>query len=100
MTNEKEKPEVNHENENMPTKPMRKGISRFFHVSRADYYISTVVALFFFLIAFRKITDPESEFMTINISWVDSLQLAVLFGIFAMVARVYYRFFEEKYSRK
>lgn len=99
MTKENEGTEVNRESQSAAEKPKRKGINRIFHVSRLDYYISMVVSIFFFGVAFMRITKSDLSFLNIDINWIDALQLAVLFGIFGMVARVYYRFFEEKYDK-
>ena len=76
-------------------KVKRKGLHKFFHVSRLDTYVSILGALFFFVIVLFKVFGEEISFIT----WTDALQLAILFGIFGIVARMYYHFFEERYDK-
>ena len=71
MTKENVNPETDPQIENEPIKPKRKGISRFFYISKADYYISTVAALFFAFVAWREITDPEETFLNIEHNYFD-----------------------------
>ena len=73
----------------------RKGLHKFFYVSRLDTYISILGGVFFLGILGFKVFGEEISF----ISWTDALQIALLFGIFGIVARMYYHFFEERYDR-
>ena len=73
----------------------RKGLHKFFYVSRLDTYFSILGGVFFSGILVAKVVGEEISF----ISWTDALQIALLFGIFGIVARMYYHFFEERYDR-
>jgi hypothetical protein len=73
----------------------RKGLHKFFHVSRLDTYISVLGALIFLGIIAIKVFGGEISFIT----WTDALQIGILFGIFGIVARMYYHFFEERYDK-
>ena len=73
----------------------RKGLHKFFHVSRLDTYISVLGAFIFLGIVALEVLGREISFIT----WTDALQLGILFGIFGIVARMYYRFFEERYDK-
>ena len=76
-------------------KVTRKGLHKLFHVSRLDTYFGILGAVVFLTIVFLKVIGIEISFIT----WVDSLQLAILFGIFGIVARMYYNYFEERYDK-
>jgi hypothetical protein len=73
----------------------RKGLHKFFHVTRLDTYISILGAVIFLGIVVLKAFGQEISFIT----WTDALQIAILFGIFGIVARMYYHFFEERYDK-
>ncbi len=73
----------------------RKGLHKFFHVSRLDTYISVLGVIIFFGIVALKVFGQEISFIT----WTDALQIGILFGILGIVARMYYRFFEERYDK-
>ena len=73
----------------------RKGLHKFFHVSRLDTYISVLGALIFLGIVAFIVFGGEISFIT----WTDALQIGILFGIFGIVARMYYHFFEERYDK-
>ncbi len=76
----------------------RKGLHKYFHISRLDTYISVLGAIIFFVIVFIKAFGAfglEISFIT----WTDALELGILFGIFGIVARIYYHFFEERYDK-
>ncbi len=73
----------------------RKGLHKFFHVSRLDTYISVLGAIIFGSIVVLKVFGREISFIT----WTDALQIGILFGILGIVARMYYRFFEERYDK-
>lgn len=73
----------------------RKGLHKFFHVSRLDTVISVLGAIIFGVIVVLKVVGREISFIT----WPDALQIGILFGIFGIVARMYYHFFEERYDK-
>ena len=73
----------------------RKGLHKFFHVTRLDTYIGILGAVFFLGIVLLKVFGEEISFIT----WTDALQIALLFGIFGIVARMYYHFFEARYDK-
>lgn len=77
--------------------PTRKGLHRFFHVSRLDWYLSVVIAIFFAIVG-------AIEFFNIaNLRFIrmgNAFQFAMLFAIFGMVSRIYYRMFEEQYDKR
>jgi hypothetical protein len=85
---------------NDDSKLTRKGLHRSFHISKRDTYISGALSLLFlFLVIFKffnRILDWEIP--TRFISWQDSLQIALLWGIFAVISDLYYRKYEAKYD--
>jgi hypothetical protein len=77
--------------------PTRKGLHKNFHVSRLDTYISAIAAIVFVVFGFIELFDIANlRFIRMS----NSFQFAMLFGIFGMVARIYYKLFEEQYDRK
>jgi len=75
----------------------RKGLHKNFHVSRLDTYISAVAAIVFAVFGFIELFDLANlRFIRMG----NSFQFAMLFGIFGMVARIYYKLFEEQYDKK
>ena len=77
--------------------PTRKGLHRYFHVSRLDTYISFFAVLVFTAFGAIELFDIANlRFIRMS----NSFQFAMLFGIFGMVARIYYKLFEEQYDRK
>ena len=79
------------------TQEKRKGLHKNFHVSRLDTYISAVAAIVFAVFGFIEL------FGLANLRFIrmgNSFQFAMLFGIFGMVARIYYKLFEEQYDKK
>jgi hypothetical protein len=77
--------------------PTRKGLHKNFHVSRLDTYISAIAAIVFVVFGFIELFDIANlRFIRMS----NSFQFAMLFGIFGMVARIYYRLFEEQYDKK
>ncbi|NQU66923.1 MAG: hypothetical protein HQ510_03170 [Candidatus Marinimicrobia bacterium] len=73
----------------------RKGIHKFFHVSLWDTYISVLGAIIFLFIAGLQVIGWEISLIT----WAEALQIGILLGIFGIVARIYYHFFEERYDK-
>ena len=78
-------------------KPQRKGLNKYFHVSRLDWYLSAIIAMVFIVLGVIEL------FGITNLSFIkvsNSFQFALLFSIFGMVARIYYKMFEEQYDKK
>ncbi len=97
MTQENETNEVIEESQNTTEKPTRKGLHKYFHVSRLDAYISAIVAIVFAVFGFIELFNiGELSFIKMS----NSFQFAMLFGIFGMVSRMYYKSFEERYDKK
>lgn len=81
----------------MSEKETRKGIHRYFHVSRMDWYLSVIIAMTFTVFGVIELFGIENlRFIKMS----NSFQFALLFAIFGMVSRIYYKLFEEKYDRK
>jgi len=75
----------------------RKGLHRYFHVSRLDCYISAIIAIVFAIFGFIELFGIDNlRFIRMG----NSFQFAMLFAIFGMVSRIYYKLFEEQYDRK
>ena len=83
--------------ENSTGKLTRKGLHKHFHVSRLDTYLSAIAAIVFVAFGFIELFDIANlRFIRMS----NSFQFAMLFGIFGMVARIYYKLFEEQYDKK
>ena len=83
--------------QNSTGKPTRKGLHKHFHVSRLDTSLSAIAAIVFVAFGFIELFDIANlRFIRMS----NSFQFAMLFGIFGMVARIYYKLFEEQYDRK
>ena len=81
----------------MTETPTRKGLHKYFHTSRLDTYISTIVAIAFTVVGFIELFDIANlRFIRMS----NSFQFALLFAIFGMVAKIYYKMFEEQYDKK
>ena len=77
-------------------KPSRKGLHKYFHVSRLDWYLSAVIAIVFAIFGVIELFDiAKLRFIRMG----NSFQFAMLFAIFGMVSRIYYKMFEEKYEK-
>jgi hypothetical protein len=77
-------------------KPTRKGLHRYFHVSKLDWYISAVIAFTFAVLGVIELFGISNlRFIKMG----NSFQFAMLFAIFGMVARIYYKMFEEQYEK-
>ena len=83
--------------------PIRKGLHKYFHVSKLDtYFYVAFSAGFFALVAFKlmnRIFDLGMTTPYIYISWVDTLQIAILWAILAFVSNAYYLKHEQKYKK-
>ena len=78
-------------------KSTRKGLHRFFHTSKADKYVGAALAIAFCVLTALKIFGARDWLP--SLSAVDALQLALLFGIFAIVADIHYRKYEAHYDK-
>lgn len=78
-------------------KSKRKGLHRYFHTSKADKYISGTVAVALFVLAVLKALNLPSVFQSLSVS--DTLQLALLFGIFGIATDIHYRMLEAHYDK-
>jgi len=66
------------------------------HTSRLDWYLSAIIAMIFVVFGVIELFDiAKLRFIRMG----NSFQFALLFGIFGMVARIYYKLFEEKYDK-
>ena len=75
----------------------RKGLHKYFHVSRLDWYLSAAIAIAFAILGAIELFGI-SNLRFIKMS--NSFQFAILFAIFGLVSRIYYRMFEEQYDEK
>lgn len=83
--------------QNNHDRPRRKGLHRFFHVSRLDWYLSVLFAIGFAVLGAIELFDISNlRFIRMG----NSFQFAMLFAIFGMVSRIYYRMFEEHYDKR
>jgi hypothetical protein len=77
-------------------KPTRKGLHRYFHVSRLDWYLSAIIAIVFIVFGVIELFGIANlEFIKMG----NSFQFALLFAIFGMVSKIYYKMFEEQYDK-
>jgi hypothetical protein len=78
----------------------RKGLHKYFHVSKRDTYISGTLSLLFLILVLFKVFNRlfEWDISTSYISWQDALQLTILWGIFGIVSDMYYKKHEAKYD--
>jgi hypothetical protein len=75
----------------------RKGLHRYFHVSPWDTYLSFLAATVFVVLGLIEFFNIENlRFIRMG----NSFQFALLFGILGMVAKIYYKLFEEQYDKK
>ena len=96
MTQENETANRNEVSQDNREQLTRKGLHRYFHVSRLDWYLSAVIAIIFTIFGVIEL------FGITNLTFIqmgNSFQFALLFAIFAMVSRIYYRMFEEQYEK-
>jgi hypothetical protein len=97
MKQENEKMDLIETSQNTTEKPTRKGVHKYFHVSRLDTYISVVAALVFAVLGFLELLN-FANITFIKVS--NSFQFAILIGIYGLVSSMYYKLFEEKYDKK
>ncbi len=86
--------------EEINEKPTRKGLHKYFHVSKLDtYFYATFSIGFIALVAFKvlnRLMDLGTD--TSIITWVNALQLSVLWGILGFVSHEYYVKYEKQYD--
>ncbi len=90
MAQVNETKDVINESQSATEKPIRSGLHKYFHVSRLDAYISALVAIVFAVFGFIELFNIG------NLSFIrmsNSFQFAMLFSIFGMVSRLYYKSF-------
>ena len=96
MKKEDEAMSSNVVSQNSSEKPSRKGLDKYFHVSRLDWYLSALFAIIFIIFGVIELFDiAKLRFIRMG----NSFQFAMLFAIFGMVSRIYYKMFEEKYEK-
>ena len=97
MAQDNEKTELSEAPSNTTGNPTRKGLHKYFHTSPLDWYISAIVAMVFVVFGVIELFDiAKLSFIRMG----NSFQFAMLFGIFGMVSRIYYKLFEEQYDKK
>lgn len=97
MKKEDETTSRNEVSEDIHDNPTRKGTHRYFHVSRLHWYLSAIIALVFAVFGVIELFGIENlRFIRMG----NSFQYALLFAIFGMVSRIYYKLFEEQYDKK
>lgn len=79
-----------------PGKPTRKGLHRYCHVYRVDFYICAIIAIVFAVFgAIELFRIGHLSFIRMS----NSFTFALLFAILGMVSQIYYKLFEEKYDK-
>jgi len=81
--------------------PTRKGLHKYLHVSKLDtYFYISFSCVFFALVAFKVMNRIlDLGMATRYITWVDALQIAILWAILAFVSNAYYVKYEQKYKK-
>jgi len=75
----------------------RKGLHRYFHLSPWCTYLSLLAATVFVVLGLIELFDIENlRFIRMG----NSFQYALLFGILGLVAKIYYKLFEEQYDKQ
>ena len=81
----------------MTETPTRKGLHRYFHISPWCTYLSLLAATVFVVLGLIELFDIDNlRFIRMG----NSFQFALLFGILGMVAKIYYKLFEEQFDKK
>ncbi len=96
MNQENETANRNEVPQDIREQPTRKGLHRYFHVSRLDWYLSAVIAIIFTIFGVIELFGiAKLTFIRMG----NSFQFALLFAIFGMVSRIFYKMFEEQYEK-
>ena len=79
----------------------RKGLHKYFHVSKFDTYAYVIFSTGFFALTIFKVLNRWKDWGvdTSYISWVNALQLVILFAILGFVSQEYYIKYEQKYDK-
>ncbi len=79
----------------------RKGIHRFFHVSKLDTYFFGFSSFVFLVIVALKIGNRLGIFSTQIriITFADALQIGLLFAVLCYVSHMYYLNYEQRYDK-
>ncbi len=87
--------------EGLNEKPTRKGIHKFFHVSKIDTYIYATFSIGLLALVVFKVLNRIMDwgFGTPIITWVNALQLAILLAILGFVSHEYYTKYEKRYDK-
>lgn len=82
-------------------KPVRKGLHKYVHVSKLDTYVYTVFSLSFLVLVVVKVFNRVFDLgmATPYITWVDALQIAILWAVLAFVSDAYFMKYEKKYEK-
>jgi hypothetical protein len=97
MKQKNEKESTSEMPQEISEKPTRKGLHKYFHVSRLDWYLSVLSAVVFTIFGVIELLGIENlRFIKMS----NSFQFAMLFAIFGMVSRIYYKMFEEQYEKR
>ncbi len=87
--------------EEINEKPTRKGIHKYFHVSKLDTYFYATFSIGLLVLVVFKVFNRimDLDMGTPIITWVNALQLAVLWAILGFVSHEYYIKYEQKYDK-
>ena len=87
--------------EEINEKLTRKGLHKYFHVSKLDTYFYVIFSIgLLAFVAFKVLNRIMDLGMgTPIITWVNALQLAVLWAILGFVSHEYYIKYEQKYDK-
>ena len=91
MAQEIETKEVINESQTKVEKPTRKGLDRYMLIYRLAAYISALLAVVCGVFAFLELIK-----VTKMVPGLAVAQFALLFGIFSMVSRLYYKSFTKR----
>ena len=85
----------------MEEQARRNGIHRYLHISRLDTYFYAFFSIGLFSLVALKVLNRIMDLGidTSIISWVNALQLAVLWAILGFVSHEYYTKHEQKYDK-
>ena len=80
--------------------PVRKGMHKYFHVSKLDTYLYVIFSFSCLALVVSKVLNRvfDMGWGTPYITWVAALQIAILWAILAFVSNAYYIKYEKKYN--
>ena len=87
--------------EGLNEKQTRKGIHKYLHVSKLDTYFYATFSIGLFALVVFKVLNRIMDWGigTPIISWVNALQLAILWAILGFVSHEYYIKYEKLYDK-